>query len=673
VSDGLTAGFDFCLEIDEDQLSAAVSPLLSSAIPPLPLALPGPGAVTGSLTLVAQGISLRAALPSPSVNLTFSFQESALQLNRPGMAPDHAGGLRGTLHVGSLMVVLQDAPSQQKVLGLTVPEGVDVQLSLAEGDSRRSVQQLLESHQASFADLQAGVAAVVRAFLPTLLASGNLAPLALQMTSDEIGSLSPPRFRSVDLASVPGTGRQPGVLCILGTFLPSSGARPDPAGKTVAALQYPHRVAIEIAPQAARELLICPALPGALGVSVPSTLTDWPAIHRWLNATLPPTCGVGEGITIPTDDVDAKLRFISFDFRRGAVRLSGLATGEKTGGSATASFDADITLGLVSGQVTVSGRLVDFHVAVEVDWWVTFLLSLAIPFFGGVFTAEGIRNFVEGQVTGQVVDRLKSGLGSLTVDLSGVASDLTIETAEVRPDGILVQGTVPRPAPPRVAVPEVIARVVSEREIAYEESGPLEEQGVGCMEGSYTYREHRSSVEKRIAATISNMTPPFTYKWTVGGQTIDPAASRFLGASGDSGLYWGLELGGQVLTLMNIYRRASFAVEVSCRAVDVNGLEAQSPTILVQYQVIQREYGPDYTERLRECVQDLLGQLGRGPVEGPLPRPPAPDRAGLGQLVDLYLAARARGIGVSWLEQASSRSALLAAPAPFRSPRVTGG
>jgi hypothetical protein len=666
MSDGLTAGFDLCLEIDDDLLSGAVSSLRGQTIPPLPLALPGSGASTGSLTLVAESIILRAALPSPSVNLIFGFLDSALQLQRPGQPPGHAGSLRGALHIGPLSVVLNDRPNHQKVFGLEVPDGVDVQLSFQAGASRQAVQRLLDSYQAGFADLQAGVASVVRALLPALLAAGDLSPLAFQMTGDEIGSLTPLQFLGVDLATVPATSQQPGVLCVLGTLLPPPASRPDPAAKTLAGLQYPHRVAIEIAPQAARELIICPALPGAVGVSPPQGLTTWPALHRWLHATLPPLCGVGDGLTIPTDEVDARLRFVSFDFREGAIRFSGVADGEKTGGSATATFDADISVGVAAGQVSVSGQLVDFHVTVTIDWWVSFLLGLAIPFFGGVFTAEGIRNLMEQKVAGQVVDRLKSGLSSLTVDLSGVAGDLTIETAEVRPDGILVQGTVPRPAPPPLREPEVIARVVGEREIAYEESEPLQEKGVGCMEGTYTYREHRSSVEKRIAATVSNMTPPFTYTWTVGGQPIDPAGSQYLGVNSDSALMWSFEWGGQVLKLLNIYRRASFAVEVSCRAVDVNGIEAQSPTILVQYHVVRREYGPDYTQRLRECVQSLLKDLGRGPVQGPLPRPPAPDRAGISDLVDVYLAARARGIGVSWLENATRASALLSSPSRFR-------
>jgi hypothetical protein len=665
MSDGLTAGFDLCLEIDDDLLSGAVSSLRAQPIPPLPVALPGPGSPTGSLTLVAESISLRAALPSPSVNLTFGFLDSALQLQRPGQAPSHAGNLRGALHVGPLSVVLNDKPNQQKVLGLEVPDGVDVQLSFQAGDSRRAVQRLLDTYQASFVDLQAGVAGVVRALLPTLLASGDLSPLAFQMTGDEIGSLTPLEFLGVDLATVPATGRQPGVLCVLGTLLPPPPNRPDPAAKTATGLQYPHRVAIEIAPQAARELVICPALPGAVGLAPPQGLTTWPALHRWLHATLPPTCGVGDGLTIPTDEVDAKLRFVSFDFREGLIRFSGVADGERTGGSATATFDADISLSVAAGQISVSGQLVDFHVTVTLDWWVTFLLGLAIPFFGGVFTAEGIRNLMEQKVAGQVVDRLKSALGSLTVDLSAVAGNLTIETAEVRPDGILVQGTVPRPAPPPLREPEVMARVVGEREIAYEESEPLQEKGVGCMEGTYTYREHRSSVEKRIAATVSNMTPPFTYTWTVGGQPLE-GASPYLGVNTDSALMWTLDGGGQVLKLMNLYRRASFAVEVSCRAVDVNGIEAQSPAILVQYQVVTREYGPEYTQRLRACLQGLLKDLGRGPVEGPLPRPPAGDRTGLRDLVDIYLAAHARGIGVSWLENATRASAVFSTPSRFR-------
>src|SRR2546423_1613223 len=273
MSDGLTSGFDLCLEIDDDLLSGAVSSLRAQPIPPLPLAVPGPGSPTGSLTLVAGSISLRAALPSPSVNLTFGFLDSALQLQRPGQAPSHAGNLRGALHIGPLSIVLNDKPNQQKVLGLEVPDGVDVQLSFQAGESRPAVQRLLDTYQASFVDLQAGVAGVVRALLPTLLASGDLSPLAFQMTRDEIGSLTPLEFLGVDLATVPATGRQPGVLCVLGTLLPPPPNRPDPAAKTVAGLQYPHRVAIEIAPQAARELIICPALPGAVGVSPPQGLT----------------------------------------------------------------------------------------------------------------------------------------------------------------------------------------------------------------------------------------------------------------------------------------------------------------------------------------------------------------------------------------------------------------
>jgi hypothetical protein len=699
VSGALTAGFDMSIEISEEQLGPALAELLASPIPSLSFQLPG--GARGSLTLFGQSIYAKASLPSPSIYVTMVFGDAALQLTyeeggathwpRHLTAPTtgHASPLSGTLTAGPIGLVVEAVPGApaptptpapgeppslpQQQVGFTVPDQIQVTLDFDDGGSLQSVEGLLTSAGATLAQLQAVVAAFVSPpYLRLLVSQITSSPLTFNMAESNVGALVPsgpnpaptPNFLDVALATVPATAGRTGVLCVLGTLLPDT-APANPADKTVSALVPPNRVAIGLSPAATREFNICPAVPPAIGVLDPY-VDDWPAEYWWLGQTLPPTCGTAAGVRVPVPHVTVDLRYLTFQFLDGAIRISGMGTGHRTGGHGTFSFDLELQLDVVGEQIDVTGTLLDVHVSVELDWWVALLLGLGIPFFGGVFTAEGLQNIFIGEVTSQLVSRFKAGLKSLEVAYNPVFSGFVLTSADIYADGVLIQGLIPTGSEPQPPLePQVNVMQTSSAVVTTQPLQTIHAPANDCVTMPYTYTVVAQNLELTLTAVTDNLAAPISYSWTVGGQALD-ASSGFLWPGQATALYYVLGTDGSSATLANVRLTENFGVYVSCQAIDSLGVEATSPPTLFQFQVITADYPPGIMNQLANCWSQLAAQIGEGIVSGPLPQPPAtpdPGDIDFGDLVGMAVSAAAQGLTVPWLQGATYGAGQLAGAA----------
>ncbi len=656
-----TGGYDLCLEVSEDVLSAFVG----AAVGGKELTVPAQVAdVTGLLHLLIERAEL-AIDPTreASALVTVTFRDSSVRLALPGTTGP-VGPLAGALIVGvpfRLGPVSSD-PDLGDVRGIQVdlslpaspndPDPVTVQIA-PDPASLDLLDQLLTPAGVDFAAAAPQISEAVRAELALQFGVVPLGDLAIPVSVDGDGTLgvhltgSPEqvRFGQLELASVgPDDDGRPGVLAILAAVKAATGGL-DRAAKTRIVTAPGQRAGLVLSAEAFRNEAFCPLLTEALAE------TDFP---------LPPPCGTTSG---------GLLRVAQDRFTTGAIIFEFRAGAEGSVWSARASLSATLTIDLVDGKLVPRVRARPAEVDLDIADWLEVLGAIfAAPLLAVAEAAVAEAEKVIKRVVDQAVgDALKAVAGQIQATLNSAVTsvgldDIRLTGAAISRYGILVQMQVTTPSAGRLNPILGIQVDQHATDLGVVHSGTL--TGVTCRtDVGYAYQDHRRSTVVTLTAMPQALGDQVSFEWTVNGDDVDPGNSeQFVPAR----TYDGSELphrgriqrilseNGVQLRINHSPPEGNLNLFVQCVARNAAGREAARGAVLTITDHL-RQFESRYSEDLAECVQQLVDGLGRGPVRWP-PDPNDPQawrdrlvRDHLGPLIQRDSVSRAGAVQLSSL------------------------
>lgn len=339
------------------------------------------------------------------------------------------------------------------------------------------------------------------------------------------GSLDPPRFTGLEVHPITGAGGDVESLGFFGYVLPDAGGG-DPADRTEGSVVPPGEdYSIAISPEAFRRVLFCPALPEALDredpapASVPCTPEDLPE--------LPGPCGEADAMEL--EDRRGRITRLEDQLGDGFLAVEGDFEDDGFCYEATGDFRNEITVSAAEDRPGITSSVSDTDVSmdVDVDWWCRVGIFLIFDAFEliGTFVAEAI---AEDASSDAIAENLGGMLGGGLGDpVTGPLGEATIESVDVSPEGLRVDGLLGDPPADRVRT--VTVECESEDETVEEEDRTVEARDpcLGITSGeprtSYpvTFVSNRRTFECRATGTAVGR--PF--QWTLSGLRTDDSAS----------------------------------------------------------------------------------------------------------------------------------------------------
>ncbi len=660
-----TGGYDLCLEVSEDVLSAFVAAGVGGRELFIPVQFAG---VTGLVHLLVERAEL-AIDPGreTSALVTISFRDSSLQLALPGSIGP-VGPLAGELIIGvpfGLGPVVND-PDLGDVRGIQVdlslpldpadPDPVTVDV-LPNPASLVLLNQLLAPAGLGFAASAPLISAAVRAEIALQFGAVPLGDLKIPVIVGGDGTLGvslsgPPaqaRFGRLELASVgPDDDGRPGVLAVLAAVNASAEGLHREA-KTRTATAPGQRAGLVLSADAFRRHVFCPLLTEALDN------TDFP---------VPPPCGVTS---------DGLLRVARDRFVSGAIVFEFRAGTEGTGWSARASISATLSIELANGVLVPRVRPRPADIDLDIDTWLEvlgaiFAAPLLIAAEAAVVAAEGtLRTLVDraiGEALKGVAEQIQSTLNAAVLSVG--LDNLQLTGVAINRHGIVVQIHVT--TPPATRLNPILGIQVDRQVSDLGLVGSGTQTNLTCSPGTtYAYQDRHRWTTATLVAVPQDLGDQVSYEWTVNGDDVDPGTSeQFIPAR----TYDGSELpqpgriqrilgaNGAQLRINHSPPEGNLNLFVYCVARNASGREAARGMVLTITDH-QRLFESSYSEDLAACIRRRLDELGRGPIRWP-PDPGDPVawrnrliRDHLGPLVHRDFVSRADAV------QLSSRVALL--------------
>jgi len=671
-----TGGYDLCLEVSEDVLSAFVGAAVGGQELYIPVQFAD---TTGLVHLLIERAEL-AIDPSREANAlaTVTFRDSTVWLALPSSTAP-VGPLAGELTVGvpfSLGPVSND-PDLGDVRGMQVdlslpsnpsdPDPVTVDVA-PDPASRLLLDQLLTPTGVSFAAAEPLIATAVRTEIARQFGAVPLGDLMIPVAVGGDGTLGvslsgPPaqaRFGQLELASVgPDDDGRPGVLAVLAAIDASADGL-DRRAKTRTVTAPGQRAGLVLSAEAFRHHVFCALLTEALDG------TDF---------ALPPPCGTTS---------DGLLRVARDRFTAGAIVFEFRAGTEGTGWSARASLSATLSIDLVNGALVPRVRHRPAEVDLDIDTWLEVLGAIfAAPLLiaAEAFVADAERMFQRlidqavGAALQAVAEQIQATLN--TAVLSVGLDNARLTGVAINRYGILVQLQVT--TPPATRLNPILGIRVDQRVTDLGVVGSGTETGVTCnANATYAYRDRHRWTMITLTAIPQALGDQVTYEWTVNGDELGPGSSeQFVPAR----TYDGSELSepgriqrilsatGAELRINHSPPEGNLNLFVRCVARNAAGREAARGEMLTITDH-QRQFEASYAEDLADCVRHLVDELGRGPVRwppdpgdpvawrdrligdhiGPLIQRDTISRASAIQLSSLIGLLSATGAKQSWLE-----------------------
>jgi hypothetical protein len=670
-----TGGYDLCLEVSEDVLSAFVGAAVGGKELFVPVQFAG---MTGLVHLLIDRAELSID-PSHEAGalVTVTFRDSSVRLALPGTTGP-VGPLAGELIVGAPFSLspLSNDPDLGTVRGIQVdlslpaganPDPVTVDVA-PDPASLVLLDQLLAPTGLGFAAAAPLISAAVRAELALEFGVVPLGNLAIPVTDGGDGTLGvtlsgsaeQARFGRLELASVgPDDDGRPGVLALLAAVR-ATAQGVNREAKTGIVTSPGQRAGLLLSAEAFRREVFCALLTEALDG------TDFP---------LPPPCGTTS---------DGLLRVAQDRFTTGAIVFEFRAGTEGTGWSARASLSATLSIELVNGVLVPRVRARPADVDLDIDTWVEVLGAIfAAPLLAAaeaaVAAAEGVFKRLIDRAVGEA---LKSIAGQIQTTLNASVRSVGLDSLRltgvaINRYGIAVQLQVTTPSATRLN--PILAIHVDSRvsDLGVVHRGT--ESGLTCKaDVAYAYEDHRRRTVITLTAVPQELGDLVTYEWAVNGDDVEPGTSeQFLPAR----TYDGSELpergriqrilseNGVQLTINHSPPEGNLNLFVQCVARNAAGREAARGEVLTITDH-QRQFESSYAEDLAACVQHLVDGLGRGPVRWP-PDPDDPEewrdrliKDHLGPLIQRDSVSRAGAVQLSsvvgllaaggrqgWLEQ----------------------
>ena len=600
-----TGGYDLCLEVSEDVLSAFVGAAVGGKELFIPVQFAG---MTGLVHLLIERAEL-AIDPAheASALVTVTFRDSSVRL---AGSTGPVGPLAGELIVGvpfSLGPVSTD-PDLGSVRGIQVdlslpassnaPDPVTVDVAPAPA-SLLLLDQLLAPTGLGFGAAAPLISAAVRAELALQFGVVPLGDLAIPVADGGDGTLgitlagSPEqaRFGRLELASLgPDDDGRPGVLAVLASVKATADGV-DREAKTRTVTAPGQRAGLVLSAEAFRRQVFCVLLTEALDG------TDFP---------LPPPCGTS---------TDGLLRVAQDRFTTGAIVFEFRAGTEGTGYSARASLSATLTVELVNGELAPRVRARPAEVDLDIDTWVEVLGAIfAAPLLAAaeaaVAAAERIFKRIIDQAVGKALRAVAGQIqATLNASVKSVGLDnLRLTGVAISRYGILVQLQVTTPAATRlnpILGIQVDARV---SDLGVVHSGT--ESGLTCKaDVAYAYQDHHRRTVITLTAMPQELGDQVTYEWTVNSDGVEPGTSeQFLPARTYDGsdlpehgrIQRILSENGVQLTINHSPPEGNLNLFVQCVARNAAGREAARGEVLTVTDHL-RQFESQYAQDLAEC------------------------------------------------------------------------
>jgi hypothetical protein len=366
----------------------------------------------------------------------------------------------------------------------------------------------------------------------------------------------------------------------------------------------------------------------ALPAAVRDTLADRASAALRI---LPPTCGLGEVHL-------SGARLVSLDMRLvpGRLRLAGRAF------STHALVDGDVVfrndLRLVVRDVERDGETVQELDVVSADLEITPQFTPSYLAVELIPVTLGLSLLPLAAAPGRARDLVRSSLSQALQ--SFMAPDLPDELgvlteATVDPEAVVLSFVADARAAafPRAVLPSLTLGLQERREVGKLGRTQTQHFDTECLRGDYTFQERDVTVTWTVTALPTQLDAPIRYTWTVGNGELPPGEGVLDSEDGTFRLRYDVSPDGSVVTLSNEPGARPFRLTVSCRAVDVDGLRAETPPALLHFDGSERVWGGSYTKDLKACLKAAVDDLEHATATAPSPV------AGIGPVTLRRLAA----------------------------------
>jgi hypothetical protein len=716
----VTGGFDVCIEISEALLGANVAPGLLALLPPnhevvLDLMLPGEDGVDHTARLhlfVSELNTLARAGSGAHFDLDIGILGSALAVTGP--RADHAGGLFGSILVRGVPVTLappmRAAPTARRTTTLMVDVAANTAVELSLFPSANDeLDRLFDRLGVAPVVGRDALAEAIATWLDGI-AAATLPVVFTLADRDEDGDLASFRFVALELATLPATPGQRGILALLGTLVRTHLGHGTARAKTEGGLSGANTAAVHLGEAAYRDLYFCPAaflglLPSYLALRLPDSFyADLPAraldhvdpdrrrqiraaIHgeghdvrtlfEWLLAGDPvkdlrPRLG-----PVISEALPQELRAIVEDTRTAERMLMPTSCGPASSivlqdfrlprlgttfrnGVIRASGRAEPTRAGVDGRVlfhqevrpVLNGQVLG---VVPLEPYIQSNVGIAwwVWVLAGP-AAAWLAAILNGFAQSTAFSATRQALDKALANLMPPALPTALGTAtavSVDPEHLTIQFQAAIAQRPELPELPALALLQTHREVVIDGPAGRERIDNQCLHGEYSYHDSDVQTVYMLSAKPSQLDEPVHYSWTVDGVEIRPGRHT-LGGDRAHRLTATLSDDGRSLTVANESGGATFLADIACMAVDVDGLEAQA-SVPLRFAGHPRRYEDRYYEDQRRCLRDAAH--GPGPTNRPQPA------FGTGPV-----SIRDRLVGIRW----SARSSVLRRLDRTTAPRV---
>jgi hypothetical protein len=423
----LLAGFDLVAEFSHGTILHLIRSHVKiggvSANPPFEITMPvGGSSWSGSAHLVVSGIHLDLNAED-TATLTFDFRTASVEFSSPqrlSVCP-----LDGTIAVHA-NISLHAGPQHSHTRSIAfLITGAEIAFSSAADHSISTSLAGKPVTPAQFKTLaNQAIAAFVAGPSPNSI---QTVPMTFTVVPDEDGSLTPSVvFERLEVHCIPNPSRTKQALALFGILLKANKAHGDHTHKTSTSITAAHDgMCISISPEAFNALVLCPVLAKKLNTTV---------------AKLPTSCGSAAGI----DTNGVTLTKFVDTFGHQQINFHGAATKSGFCYEANATFHGVVTISVKDGVLIPHTKIDEPDVSVDLPWYCWLAAAIMGPLtlaIGGTVNAVG-QSIADGLAQDAINQLVGSGLPG--VGTSGLGPG-TVKTAEITPDGLTLQGTVPSP------------------------------------------------------------------------------------------------------------------------------------------------------------------------------------------------------------------------------------